>query len=246
MSMPQGGDPRQPNEMGGQGGASPQQPGGAPRQGTMPGQPSVPGQAGAPGQESGASQQWEGQPGQAYGAPPQAAGEPTGGSRQGRPISPVNEADTRVTGRRVVQYIIDAIIYGIIAAVISWALDRGTGGVHAFLVFVTVVLDVLLYLFYWAWMPDRRNGQTLGMTAMGIRIISADGGRASFVQLAVRSVLLVLFSPLSLLVGIIVMMCSRYRQRTGDHMARTMVVRAQVQPMPAQQMYAGAGQAGYG
>jgi len=41
-----------------------------------------------------------------------------------------------------------------------------------------------------------------------------------------------------------VMMCSRYRQRTGDHMAHTMVVRARVDPMPAQQMYAGAGQAG--
>jgi hypothetical protein len=39
-------------------------------------------------------------------------------------------------------------------------------------------------------------------------------------------------------------MCSRYRQRTGDHMARTMVVRAQVQPMPAQQEYVGAQRAG--
>jgi uncharacterized RDD family membrane protein YckC len=260
MGMPQGGDSRQPNETGGQAGGSPQQPGGAPRQGTvpgqdtMPGQPDVPGQGGAPGQENAPGEQWTygspqgqgyGPQGQAYGAPPPAAGEPMGGPMQGRPISPVNEAETRVTGRRVVQYIIDAIIYGVIAAVISWALDRGTGGVHAFLVFVTVVLDVLLYLFYWAWIPDRQNGQTLGMMAMGIRIISADGGRANFVQLAVRSVLLVLFSPLSLVVGIIVMMFSRYRQRTGDHMARTMVVRAQVQPAPARQMYAGAGQAGY-
>jgi uncharacterized RDD family membrane protein YckC len=83
------------------------------------------------------------------------------------------------------------------------------------------------------------------MQVMGIRVISSDGGPASLVQLAVRSVLLVLFSPLSLLVGIIVMMGSRYRQRTGDHMARTMVVRARVEPMPAQREYAGAGQAGF-
>jgi hypothetical protein len=64
------------------------------------------------------------------------------------------------------------------------------------------------------------------------------------VQLAVRSILLVLFGLVSVIVGFIVMMCSRYRQRTGDHMAHTMVVRARVEPVPAQQMYAGAGQAG--
>jgi uncharacterized RDD family membrane protein YckC len=250
MSMSSGGEPRQPNETGGPDGGSPQRPGGAPRQGTMPGQPGVPGQAGAPGQESAPDQQWAGGPqnqgyGQAYGAPPPADGGPMGGPMQGRPISPVNEAETRVTGRRTVQYIIDAIIYYAIAGVISWVLNRGTGGVHAFLVFVIAVLDVALYLVYWAGIPYRQNGQTPGMMVMGIRIISADGGRASYLQLAVRSVLLVLFGALALIVGIIVMLSSRYRQRTGDHMAHTMVVRAQVQPMPAQQMYAGAGQGGY-
>ena len=49
---------------------------------------------------------------------------------------------------------------------------------------------------------------------------------------------------LSLLVGIITMMASRYRQRVGDHLAKTMVVRASVEPRPVPQEYAGAGQAG--
>jgi uncharacterized RDD family membrane protein YckC len=242
MNMPQGDDPRLPRETGGQASGSPQQPGGAPRQGTMPGQPNVPGQAGAPGQESAPGQQW---PDQRYGAPPPGGPADQTDAMQGRPISPVNEAETRVTGRRTVQYIIDAIIYYAIAGVISWVLNRGTGGVHAFLVFVIAVLDVVLYLVYWAGIPYSQNGQTIGMKVMGIRIISADGGRASYLQLAVRSVLLVLFGALALIVGIIVMMCSRYRQRTGDHMAKTMVVRARVQPEPAQRMYAGAGQSGY-
>jgi uncharacterized RDD family membrane protein YckC len=243
-----------PQDTGRQTGASAEQwqgntpgQGGVPGQGTMPGQ-GVPGQAGAPGQEGTSGQATAGGPQgqQQYGTPPQGGtgGEQWGSPMAGRPISPVNEIETRVTGRRVVQYIIDAIIYGIIASLISWALDRGHGGVHALLVVITVVVVVAWYLLYWAAVPHRRNGQTLGMSVMGIRIISADGGTASFVQLAVRSVLLVLFSPLSLLVGIIVMMCSRYRQRTGDHMARTMVVRAKVQPMPARAEYAGAGQSG--
>jgi uncharacterized RDD family membrane protein YckC len=82
------------------------------------------------------------------------------------------------------------------------------------------------------------------MSLLGVRVISRDGGPASLMQLFVRSILLVLFSPLSLLVGIITMMCSRYRQRVGDHLAKTMVVRASVEPRRAQQEFAGAGQAG--
>ena len=241
MSMPHGDEPRLPRdtgETGRQAGTSAEQ-----WQGSVPGQGGAPVEDGAPGQP------WTGggYGQQQYGMPPQGGtpGHQMGGPMQGRPISPVNEIETRVTGRRVVQYIIDAIIYGVVAGLISWALARGTGGVHALLVVVVVLLDIAWYLIYWAMIPYRRNGQTLGMQAMGIRVISSDGGPASLVQLAIRSVLLVLFSPLSLLVGIIVMMASRYRQRTGDHMARTMVVRARVGPIPAQREYAGAGQAGF-
>jgi uncharacterized RDD family membrane protein YckC len=252
MSMPQGGESGHPRETGQQTDAPGQQWQGGPGQSAVPGQSGTAGQGGIPNQAGPQNQQqWTGEPWEqqqyGYGAPP-PQGDTSGqwgmGPMRGMPISPVNEIETRVTGRRVVQYIIDAIIFGIIAAVISWALNRGTGGVHAFLVLVLVVIDVAWYVLYWAAWPHGHGGQTVGMQVMGIRVISANGGRASFPQLVVRSILLVLFSPLSLLVGIIVMMCSRYRQRTGDHMARTIVVRAQVEPMPARPDYAGAGQAG--
>ncbi len=248
MSMPRDGESSQPRETGQQTERPGQQwQGGTPGQSAVPGQSGTAGQGGVPSQAGPPGQQGTGElwGRQQYGAPPQGEMPGQWGSPMaGRPISPVNEAETRVTGRRAVQYIIDAIIYGIVASVISWALDRGTGGVHAFLVLVIVLLDVGWYLLYWAARPYQRRGQTVGMQVMGIRVISADGGLASFPQLVVRSVLLVLFSPLSVLVGWIVMMCSRYRQRTGDHMARTMVVRERVQPMAARQEYAGAGHAG--
>jgi len=247
--MPQGGESGQSRETGPQTDTPGQQ-----RRSDRPGQSAVPGQSGTAGQggipnQAGPppGQQWAGEQQAQYGVPPQggASGEYQGGPMAGRPISPVNEIETRVTGRRFVQYIIDIIIYGIVAGLISWALgDRGTGAVHAVLVVVDVVVVVAWYLIYWAYVPFRRDGQTLGMTVLGIRVISANGGPASFVQLAVRSILLILFGVFSVIVGFIVMMCSRYRQRTGDHMAHTMVVRARVEPMPAQQMYAGAGQAG--
>jgi uncharacterized RDD family membrane protein YckC len=249
MSMSQGGESGQSRENGQQTDPPGQQrQNGTPGQSAVPGQSGTAGQGGIPNQAGPPGQPWTGeQQGQyQYGAPPQGGmpGGYQGSPMAGQPISPVNEIETRVTGRRIVQYIIDAIIYGIVASLISWALDRGTGGVHAILVVVSVVVIVAWYVFYWAAIPFRRDGQTLGMSVLGIRVIGANGGPASFIQLVVRSILLVLFSPLSLLVGIIVMMCSRYRQRTGDHMAHTMVVRARVEPMPAQQMYAGAGQSG--
>ena len=229
--MPQGGESGQPRETGQVGTPEQQWQGGVPSQGN----PSVPGQANAPEQgqyQYGASPQGGG-PGQQWGSPMAA-----------QPISPINEIETRVTGRRTVQFIIDIIIYGIVGSLISWALNRGTGGVHAILVIVDVVVIVAWYVIYWALIPFKNDGQTIGMKVLGIRIINLNGGPASMLQLVVRSILLILFVIPSLLVGIIVMMCSRYRQRTGDHMARTIVVRDRVQPMPARQDYVGAQRAG--
>lgn len=246
--MPQGGESGQPRETGQQT-DTPGQQWQAPGQSGVPGQSGTAGQGGIPNQPGPPGQQWTNEPqGQyQYGAPPPQGG--MGGGQQGgpmggRPISPVNEIETRVTGRRVVQYIIDIIIYGIVGSLISFALNQGHGVLSAVLLLVDVVLLIAWYVIYWAVIPARRNGQTLGMSVMGIRVISSSGGPASLGQLAGRSILLVLFPPASLLVGLIVILCSRYRQRTGDHMAGTMVVRAGVQPMAAQHQYAGAGQAG--
>ena len=258
MSMPQGGEPGQPRDTTPQAGAAGQQwegtpgQGGAPQGGQGPGPapqggppPGGPGQGGMPppGQQPQYGQpQYGNAPG--YGGQYPPPGQPGGGPMMGMPISPINEMETRVTGRRIVQYIIDAILFGIITAVVSWALDRGTGGVHAALYIVLIVLDVIWYVLYWAYWPFGHTGQTVGMQLMGLRVISRDGGPATFAQLVVRSILLVLFTPLSLLVGIITMMFSRYRQRVGDHMAKTLVVRSSVEPIRSPREFAGAGQAG--
>jgi uncharacterized RDD family membrane protein YckC len=219
--MPQGGGSGQPWETG-QGSSGP--PPGQPQPGQQPqyGQPPQYGQGGQPAQDP-------------YGQ------QPGRGPMQGRPISPVNEAETRVTGRRVVQYVIDFILSGIVFWLLSLAFDRGTGVTHGVLWLVQVICDIAWYTLYWAYVPYARNGQTIGMTLLGVRVISADGGPASLVQLFARSILLVLFPVVSPIVGLIVMLCSRYRQRTGDHMARTLVVKATVAPMPSGREYAGAG-----
>jgi uncharacterized RDD family membrane protein YckC len=235
--MPQSGGTDQPWETGPQAGASGQ--GGTPGQGGAPGYDRGPG----PGPGLGA------QPGQQqYGGPPQGGtpgpGQPYGGAMQGRPISPVNEIETRVTGRRFVQFLIDYVIVGVVASLLGWALSRGTGATHAILIVVLVVVDLAWAFWYWVYRPYSSHGQTFGMQVMGIRVISRDGGPASMMQLLIRAVLLIIDELILFLVGFVTIMLSRYRQRIGDHAAKTLVVKASVEPVPAQQQFAGAGQAG--
>jgi uncharacterized RDD family membrane protein YckC len=232
MSMPQGGGSGQSWEAGSEPGSG-TGPGGGP-QGQPHEQPPY-------GQQAQYGQPQYGQG--AHGQQPPAYG--GGGPAEGRPISPVNEIDTRVTGRRIVQYIVDGILTYIGFALLSWAGDQGHGGIHTLLVLVTALAAIAWFFLYWSYVPYVRNGQTFGMTLLGIRVISKDGSAASLGQLFVRSLPLipaVVF--LSLLIGIITMMCSRYRQRVFDHIARTLVVSTRVMSAPARPEFAGAGQAG--
>jgi uncharacterized RDD family membrane protein YckC len=73
------------------------------------------------------------------------------------------------------------------------------------------------------------NGQTLGMKLLRLRVISKGGGQANMAQLAIRWICLILDAipytwPFTGLLGFIVILCSRDRQRIGDHLARTLVI----------------------
>ncbi len=174
-------------------------------QGTLPGQDQRGGAA--PG----------GVPAQPYGAPG-----PQYGVRG--PASPVNEAETRVTGRRVVQYAIDYILVGIIPGLAYWLLDRGSGVLHGFGWALATVIAIVVYLYYWVLRPNSHTGQTFGMQLLGLRVISKDGGPANMSQYFVRAILLIIDTLFFGLVGLITILMSKYRQRVGDHAARTLVI----------------------
>lgn len=202
-------------------------------QGTMPGQQQPAGStppAGVPGQP-GYAGDYGTQPG--YGAQPgheAQQGYPAGqdwGAVPGRPM-PVNQAETRVTGRRVIQYVIDYILVGIIPGLAYWLFDRGHGFLHGFGWTLATLIAIVVYLWYWVIRPHGHDGQTFAMQWFGLRVISKYGGPASMAQLFIRGVLLVIDTLFFGLVGLITMLCSRYRQRVGDHAARTLVVDARI------------------
>jgi uncharacterized RDD family membrane protein YckC len=221
-STPQRGAPDQwGSPQGGAGQPSPHQP--YAQQPDMIGQGDMPA-GGTAGQET----PGQGTSGQEYGLPDSSVPRyPQGGGAGGwRPESPVDMRETRVTGRRVVQYIIDYILSGIIPGLAYWLFDRGHGVLHGLGWVFATLISLAFLLWYWVLRPNGHQGQTFGMQLLGLRIISKDGGPANMVQLLVRAVLLIVDDLFFGLVGLITMLCSRYRQRVGDHAARTLVVHA--------------------
>jgi uncharacterized RDD family membrane protein YckC len=188
------------------------------------------------------------------GAPPQGgvpSQEQSGGTPYGRPVpaqprgpgpsgdwgsqpgmaTAVAKPDTRVTGRRVVQYLIDSFLVGLIPGLASIPFDRSDstfmhvlGGIVFFGIFV------LIGFLYWVLFTHAQHGQTLGMKLLRLRVISMGGGPANMAQLTIRWIALILDAipytwPFTGLLGFIVILCSRDRQRIGDHLARTLVIR---------------------
>jgi uncharacterized RDD family membrane protein YckC len=137
-----------------------------------------------------------------------------------------------------VQYLIDAFLVSLIPSLVSIPFDRSDstvvhviGGIVSFCVFV------LIGFLYWVIFTRKQNGQTLGMKLFGLRVISKGGGPANMAQLSIRWVCLIIDAipytwPLTGLVGFIVILCSKNRQRFGDHMARTLVIRDDLMRAP--------------
>lgn len=151
-------------------------------------------------------------------------------TRPSRHRLPVSEAQTRVSGRRVFQYFIDAFLVSVVPYLVSIPFDASShtslhiiGGIIAF------VLFLIIGFWYWVVWPHAHNGQTFAMKWFGIRVVSKNGGQATAVQYFIRWIGLIIDGfpwvwPFTGLLGLFVMVVSRYRQRVGDHMARTLVI----------------------
>src|SRR5450755_3573684 len=226
--MTSGPQPGAPGQWGG--GTEPGQWSGGTAPGATPGQQWAGGQQGSVPQGNapqGGVPQGNAPQGSATGPQPGGSGADWGSLPQVGAPSPVPVHETRVTPRRVIQYIIDAILVGIIPGIVWWLIgDRGSGLMHAIGWLIAVVVAVLIMIWYWVLRPYGHGGQTFGMQWLGLRIISKDGDRANKTQLVIRWILLIIDTLFAGLVGLITMLFSHYRQRVGDHAAKTLVVRS--------------------
>jgi uncharacterized RDD family membrane protein YckC len=142
-----------------------------------------------------------------------------------------------LAGRRVVQAVLDwalAVGMGFLAALLAglvvipllqWGLVPPKVILWApAITFIVVAYagDVLIQI----WVPLRRGGVTPGMLVMGLRIETLRGGRPKGRAYLIRWVLLTVDGLLLGLVAVVSMAMTRRRQRIGDLVARTLVVRA--------------------
>ena len=76
------------------------------------------------------------------------------------------------------------------------------------------------------------SGQSIGKKVMGIRVVHGDGRPISFVDSSFRNVLFLIpyLLPVALVIETIALFRSPERQRLGDRIARTRVVRKEAMP----------------
>ena len=135
-----------------------------------------------------------------------------------------------MSGRRVFQYWIDAFLVSIVPYLVSIPFDASSSTVlHIIGGIVAFVLFLIIGFWYWVIRPRSSNGQTFAMKWFGVRVVSKNGGPATTVQYFIRWIGLIFDAfpwvwPFTGLLGLFVMVVSRYRQRVGDHMARTLVI----------------------
>jgi uncharacterized RDD family membrane protein YckC len=143
-----------------------------------------------------------------------------------------NEAYKGV-GIRFAAHLIDLIIIlvfyfivgGLIAGLVGGKTDEGFAlqGGPALLV---MMLTSLFGLAYFTFLETRWNGQTLGKKLTGIRVTTEGGEPLPFSTALIRNILRVVDGLCFYLVGAILVWRSPRKQRLGDRIAHTVVIKA--------------------
>jgi uncharacterized RDD family membrane protein YckC len=147
--------------------------------------------------------------------------------------APGGHDPTSVVGTRIVQYLLDVLIWFIIIVIeamimgflVSTLKDAGTGlaGLAAVLISFNLVVIASAW-FVFAWWPSTHGGQTPAMKWLKLRIVTEQGGMPTLGALTIRWLLLLVDIQI-FGVGLIVMSSSARHQRIGDMAAKTLVIR---------------------
>ncbi len=140
-------------------------------------------------------------------------------------------------GSRIVAGIIDYVIIGIVAGVLAiflvvpWAL-MGGGMMRGFDwgwfsgMFGIMGVMWLLWLVYFTYF-EGSSGQTIGKRFTNIRVVKDDGTRCDFVSAFIRNLLRIVdHLPTLYILGIILIAATDKRQRLGDMLGKTIVIKA--------------------
>jgi uncharacterized RDD family membrane protein YckC len=215
----------------------PPQQGQYPPQGGYPPQGQYPPQGGYPPQgqyppQGGYPPQGQYPPQGAYAVPPQGQyGMPMAQSAMNYAGVGVRFVATLIDGviLGVVGGIFGGIIGGIIGAAANAAANAGqdpnaaVAGVSGLLVLLYLVLAVIVFGYYIV--MEAKMGGTIGKKAMGLRIVREDGSPISWKEAILRTLLRIVDGLFYYLVGAIIIWNSPLKQRLGDKVAHTVVIK---------------------
>lgn len=149
-------------------------------------------------------------------------------------LGEINDRHLAGLGDRFLATILDTLFLVAMFAVIGmWSALRWGGvtasgfsidGKAALITFSLVAAAGFLYY----WILEAVAGATLGKAILGIQVRMKNGGRCSFAAALLRNVLRIVDGIAVYLVGLLIAVFSKLRQRLGDHVGGTVVVEGHI------------------
>ena len=119
-------------------------------------------------------------------------------------------------GPRFLAILIDSISIGVVGAILGVIFQNSPG--------LSGGVTGLLALAYFI-VLEATQGATLGKMALGLRVTRTDGAPISWTESIIRNLLRIIDGLFVYLIGAILIWTSPLKQRLGDRVAKTVVVR---------------------
>jgi len=148
------------------------------------------------------------------------------------PEAVVLEFETAGAGSRAAGEALDVllqlVVLGMVAAAVG-AADSYAG--HTAAAVIGLVVTLLVLVGYPVVTETLWNGRTLGKAALGLRVVTVEGGPVRFRHAAIRGIIGLFEIYVTLgSVALLTIIFSRRDQRLGDHVAGTIVLRERAAP----------------
>jgi uncharacterized RDD family membrane protein YckC len=124
---------------------------------------------------------------------------------------------------RFISLLMDTIVLGVLIGVIGSIL--GFSVVSRTVGWGFGLLSFIIFLAYFTYLEGSK-GQTIGKMVTKIKVVGEDGGKIDMNQAFTRNILRVIDGLLAYLIGAILIWRSDKKQRLGDRIAKTVVIKA--------------------
>ncbi len=142
------------------------------------------------------------------------------------------EFDTAGAGSRAAGELLDVLLQFFVLGLVGGAAGAASSYVgHTAAAVIALVMVLLVLVGYPVVSETLWNGRTLGKAALGLRVVTVEGGPVRFRHSAIRGIvgLFEIYVTLGS-VALFTIIFSRLDQRVGDHMAGTIILRERSAP----------------